>query len=218
MLFHAVDLNTQTIMTSNEVLSTIEKHTDQLETLYARWKIRAPIASTTQRPTEDSSLGNAELALIILGSVVGLLLLLGLCFAVKTRCRVKKREMYNSPRARRKLGSTNRNGSWPYYDDVIGTIEDKSVASVRMSHPYGSDPGMYSGSDYVLTKKGRSLEDRIWDDEPDCYLSQDSNSKIDSYLDDDGESEHGAAGSDISQESSVHSSKLTADGMVVTKV
>ena len=67
--------------------STIEKHTDQLETLYARWKIRAPIASTTQRPTEDSGLGNAELALIILGSVVGLLLLLGLCFAVKTRCR-----------------------------------------------------------------------------------------------------------------------------------
>lgn len=67
--------------------STIEKHADKLETLYARWKIRAPISTTTEPPADDSGLGNAELALIILGSVVGLLLLLGLCFAIKTRCR-----------------------------------------------------------------------------------------------------------------------------------
>lgn len=66
---------------------TIEKHADKLETLYARWKIRAPISTTTEPPADDSGLGNAELALIILGSVVGLLLLLGLCFAIKTRCR-----------------------------------------------------------------------------------------------------------------------------------
>lgn len=66
---------------------TIEKHADKLETLYARWKIRAPSSTTTEPPTDDGGLGNAELALIILGSVVGLLLLLGLCFAIKTRCR-----------------------------------------------------------------------------------------------------------------------------------
>jgi len=42
---------------------------------------------------------------------------------------------------------------------------------------------------------------------------------LDSYLDDDGESDHGAAASDISQASSAHSgSGVTADGMVVTKV
>ena len=66
---------------------TIKKYADQLETLYARWKIRAPLPTSTLPPTKDSGLGNAELALIILGSVIGLLLLLGLCFAIKTRCR-----------------------------------------------------------------------------------------------------------------------------------
>lgn len=66
---------------------TIEKYADQLDTLYARWKIQAPLPTPTEPPTVDSSLGNAELALIILGSVIGLLLLLGLCFAIKTRCR-----------------------------------------------------------------------------------------------------------------------------------
>jgi len=126
--------------------------------------------------------------------------------------------MYNSPRGRRKFGDLNRNGSWSYYDDVMDTIEAKSVAPVRMqSHPgnsYGSDPGMYS-SDYILTKKGQSFEDRIWD-ERDYYLSQDS--KQGSYLDDDGESVQEAAASDITQASSAHSTKITADGMVVTKV
>ena len=63
----------------------------------------------------------------------------------------------------------------------------------------------------TVTLCGRSIVVRYFD-------QQDSNSKLDSYLDDDGESEHGAAGSDISQESSAHSSKLTADGMVITKV
>ncbi|XP_078366665.1 protocadherin Fat 4-like [Oculina patagonica] len=217
VLFHAVNVEGQTIMTSDEVLRTIEKHADKLETLYARWKIRAPISTTTEPPADDSGLGNAELALIILGSVVGLLLFLGLCFAIKTRCRVKKRDMYNSPRGRRKFGDLNRRGSWSQYDDIIGTIEGKSVAPVKMSRPgssYGSDPGMYA-SEYALTKKGHSLEDGIWD-EGDYYLSQDS--KLDSYLDDDGESDHGAAASDISQASSAHSSRMTADGMVVTKV
>jgi len=51
----------------------------------------------------------------------------------------------------------------------------------------------------------------------DSYFFQ-QDSKLDSYLDDDGESDHGAAASDISQASSVHSSGMTADGMVVTKV
>lgn len=163
VLFHAVNVEDQNIMTSDEVLSTIEKHADKLETLYARWKIRAPISTTTEPPADDSGLGNAELALIILGSVVGLLLLLGLCFAIKTRCRVKKRDMYNSPRGRRKFGDVNRHGSWSQYDDIIGSIEGKGVASVKMSRPgssYGSDPGMF-GSEYAQTKKRHSLEDRI---------------------------------------------------------
>ena len=78
-----------TIIEENDYLffRTIEKYADQLDTLYARWKIQAPLPTPTEPPTVDSSLGNAELALIILGSVVGLLLLLGLCFAIKTRCR-----------------------------------------------------------------------------------------------------------------------------------
>lgn len=66
---------------------TIEKHADKLDTLYAKWKIQAPLSTPTEPPTVESGLGNAELALIILGSVVGLLLVLGLCFAIKTRCR-----------------------------------------------------------------------------------------------------------------------------------
>ncbi|XP_068723113.1 protocadherin Fat 4-like isoform X1 [Montipora capricornis] len=216
VLFHAVNVETQKIMTSDEVLRTIEKYTDHLNTLYARWKILGPVPSATHPPTEDSSVGNAELALIILGSVVGLLLLLGLCFAIKTRCRVKKREMYSSPRGKPKFGDINRQGSWSYYDDE--TTEGKNVASVRIhSQPgssYGSDMGMYS-SDYILTKKTRSLEDGIWDEE-DYYLPQ--HSKQGSYLDDDGESDHGAAASDISQGSSAHSSKSIAEGFVVTKV
>ena len=51
-----------------------------------------------------------------------------------------------------------------------------------------------------------------------CLYSVEQDSKLDSYLDDDGESDHGAAASDISQASSAHSSRMTADGMVVTKV
>ena len=39
-----------------------------------------------------------------------------------------------------------------------------------------------------------------------------------SNQDDDGESDHDAAASDISQASSAHSSRVTADGGVVTKV
>ena len=39
-----------------------------------------------------------------------------------------------------------------------------------------------------------------------------------SNQDDDGESDHGAGASDISQASSAHSSRVTADGGVVTKV
>ncbi|XP_067054992.1 protocadherin Fat 4-like [Acropora muricata] len=221
VLFHAVNVKSQTIMTSEEALRTIEKYADQLNTLYARWKIQAPYPSTTEPPTVDSDLGSAELALVILGCVVGILLLLGLCFAIKTRCRVKKREMHTSPRGRRKFGDINRQGSWSYYDDVMETIEGKTGAPVSLqsqpSSSYGSDPGMYS-SDYVLTKKDNSLEDRIWD-ERDYYLSQDS--KQGSYLDDDGESELEAAASDISHESSAHCSKTVAEGneeMIVTKV
>ena len=67
--------------------SAIEKYADQLETLYARWKIKAPVSSTKQALVDEGGLGNAELALIILASVVALLLLLGLCFTIKTRCR-----------------------------------------------------------------------------------------------------------------------------------
>lgn len=221
VLFHAVNVKSQAIMTSEEALRTIEKYADQLNTLYARWKIQAPYPSTTEPPSVDSGLGSAELALVILGCVVGILLLLGLCFAIKTRCRVKKREMQSSPRGRRNFGDINRQGSWSYYDDVMETIEGKTGAPVSLqsqpSSSYGSDPGMYS-SDYILTKKDNSLEDRIWD-EGDYYLSQDS--KQGSYLDDDGESELEAAASDVSHESSAHCSKTFAEGneeMIVTKV
>ena len=51
----------------------------------------------------------------------------------------------------------------------------------------------------------------------DCGLYQ-QDSKQGSYLDDDGESVQEAAASDITQASSAHSTKITADGMVVTKV
>ena len=68
------------------ICRTIAINEVQLETLYAKWKIQYVKPSPTPQST-GAGLSNAELALIILGSVVALLLLLGLCFAIKTRCR-----------------------------------------------------------------------------------------------------------------------------------
>ena len=59
-----------------------------LQSLYAKWKIQYAKPSPTAAQG-DSGLSNAELALIIIGSLVALCLLLGLCFAIKTRCRYK---------------------------------------------------------------------------------------------------------------------------------
>ncbi|XP_048580487.1 cadherin-23-like isoform X2 [Nematostella vectensis] len=215
VVFHAVKDTNQQILTSDQVLRTISKYSAQLETLYAKWKIKA-----VKVPANDSgssqALSNAELALIILGAVIGLALLIGLCFAIKTRCTYKKEEMYNEPPTSRSKRSA-RAGSWSYYDDAI-TNERGGVAAVRM-HPdrdSSFNSGAFANSGYLLSKKrlSQNVDDKIWS-EGDFYLSQDS--KMDSYLNDDGESEHGADGSDVSQPSTSRSPKhvaLTTDGPI----
>ena len=66
--------------------STISKNDAMLQSLYAKWKIQY-VKPSPAAAQGDSGLSNAELALIIIGSLVALCLLLGLCFAIKTRCR-----------------------------------------------------------------------------------------------------------------------------------
>ncbi|CAB4030250.1 protocadherin Fat 3 isoform X1, partial [Paramuricea clavata] len=80
VIFHVV--RNYTILTSDEIISTVELHRHLLDTLYAKWHVQKVSKIRHARGDDDDDLKDWEIVLIVLGVLLALTLLFCCCYCL----------------------------------------------------------------------------------------------------------------------------------------